>query len=75
MRKAILVVYGTYVASRSIMFERSCLLPNIEALYINLPLPPCNCEENAQQPHTFLCTFFTKIYARRGVINVYLQIL
>ena len=26
-----------------IMFERSCLLPNIEALYINSPVPPCDC--------------------------------
>ena len=26
------VVYDTYVASQSIIFERSCFLPNIEAL-------------------------------------------
>ena len=33
-------------------------------------------EENAQKPHLFLRTFlFTKIYSRRGVFNVYLQIL
>ena len=35
MRKAILVVYDTCVASWSIMFERSCFLSNIKALYIN----------------------------------------
>ena len=29
------MVYGTYVASPSIMFERSCLLPNIEALIVD----------------------------------------
>ena len=32
VRKAILVVYVTCVALPSIMFERSCLLSNIEAL-------------------------------------------
>ena len=31
-RKAILVVYGTYAASQSVMFERSCLMSIIEAL-------------------------------------------
>ena len=55
-------MFGTLVASRSIMFERSSLLPNIEALYINSPVPPVIAKENAQQPHLFLCTFlFTKI--------------
>ena len=38
-----LLVYGTYVVSRSIMFERSYLLSNIEALYINSPVPLCDC--------------------------------
>ena len=33
-------------------------------------------EENAQQPRPFLCTFFSaEMYARRGVINISLQIL
>ena len=73
MRKAI---FGTYVASRSVMFERSSLLPNIEALYINSPVSPVIAEENAQQPRLFLCTFlFTKLYSRRGVFNAFLQIL
>ena len=40
MSKAIQVMFGIYVASRSVMLERSSLLPNIEALYINLPVPP-----------------------------------
>ena len=35
------MLYGTYLGLRSIMFEKSCLLPNIEALYINSPVPPC----------------------------------
>ena len=39
VRKTILVMYGTYVALRSIMFERSCFLPNIKALQINSPVP------------------------------------
>ena len=54
-------MFGTSVASQSVMFERSSLLPNIEALYINSPVPPVIAEENAQQPRLFLCTFlFTK---------------
>ena len=70
------MMFGTYVTSRSVMFERSSLLPNIEALYINSPVPPVIAEENAQQPRPFLRTFlFTKIYSRRGVFNAYLQIL
>ena len=40
-------MFGTYVASQAVMFERS-LLPNIEALYINSPVPPVIAEENAQ---------------------------
>ena len=32
----------SYVAWRSYMFERSCLFLNIEALYINSPVPPCD---------------------------------
>ena len=76
MRKAIQVMLGTYVASRSVMFERSSLLPNIEALYINSPVPPVIAEENAQKSRPFLRTFlFTKIYSRRGVFNANLQIL
>ena len=82
------MVYGTYGALRSIMFERSCLLPNIKALCINSL--PVIAEENAQQPRLFLRTFlftkiyarkdminvlFTKIYARKDMINAYLQIL
>ena len=62
MRKVIQVMFGTYVASRSVMFEKSSLLPNIEALYINSPVPPVIAGENAQQLRLFLCTFlFTKI--------------
>ena len=59
-------MFGTYVALRSVMFERSSLLLNIEALYINSPVPPVIAEENAQQPHLFLCMFlFTKIWLRK----------
>ena len=76
MGKVIQVMFGTYVASRCVMFERSSLLPNIEALYINSPLSSMIAEENAQQPRLFLCTFLsTRIYSRRGVFNAYLQIL
>ena len=55
-------MFGAYVALRSVMFDRSGLLPNIKALYINSPVPPVIAEKNAQQPHLFLYTFlFTKI--------------
>ena len=53
-------MFGTYVASRSVMFDRSSLLPNIKVLYINSPVPPVIAEENTQQPRLFLCTFFYK---------------
>ena len=56
------MMFGTYVASRSVMFERSSLLPNIKALYINSPVPLVIAEEKAQQSCLFLCTFlFTKM--------------
>ena len=56
------MMFGTYVALRSVLFERSSILPNIEALYINSPVPPVIAEENAQEPRLFLCTFlFTNI--------------
>ena len=70
------MVYGTYVALRSIMLERSCLLPNIEALYINPPVPPCNCRRKCTAATPILAyVSLTKIYARRDVINAYLQLL
>ena len=34
------VMFSTYVDSRSVMFQRSSLLPNVEALYINSPVSP-----------------------------------
>ena len=56
------MMFDTYVASQSVTFERSSLLPNIEALYINSPVSPVIAEENAQQLRLFLCTFLsTKI--------------
>ena len=48
------MMFGTYVASRSVMFERSSLLPNIEALYINSPVTPVIAEANAQKSRPFL---------------------
>ena len=54
MRKVILVVHGTCVA---IIFEKSRLLSNIEALQINLPVI---LEGNVQRPHPFLHIFSTK---------------
>ena len=67
VKKAILVMYGTYVALRSTMFERSCMLPNIEALPINSPVPPVIAEDNAQKLRPFLCTFlFTKYICKKG---------
>ena len=72
MRKAIKVMFGTYVASRSVMFERSSLLPNIKALYINSPLSPMIAEENAQQPRLFLCTFLSTKYTQEGACSMHI---
>ena len=82
--KALLVVRR--IVSWQILCMDKSLLPNIEALYINSPVPPVTAEENEQQPRLFLCTFllhkttpifayvsFYKIYSRRGVFNAYLQ--
>ena len=69
------MVYVTCMALQSIMFERSCLFSNIEALYIDkftcTFLIIVVVEENVQRQcpscmHTFL---FTKMHARRDVIN------
>ena len=62
-------MFGTYVASRSVMFERSILLPNIKALYINSPVSPVIAEENARQPRLFLCTFFYKNILKKGSVQ------
>ena len=63
-------MFDTYVASQSVMFERSSLLPNIETLYINSLVPPVIADKNAQQPRLFLCTFLLQkySYARRDVM-------
>ena len=67
------MMFGTYVASRSVMFERSSLLPNIEVLYINSPVPPVIAEENAQKSRPFLHTFlFTKIYTQEGACSMHI---
>ena len=61
-----MVVCGTCVDSRSIMFE-SCLMPNIEALYtIHLYLPVI-AEENSQQPRPIYVyvSFYKNIYKKR----------
>ena len=82
-------MFGTYVASRSVMFERSSLLPNIEALYINSLVyisfykniatqeeTWCDCRRKCTKTKPiFVYVLFTKIYSRRGVFNAYLQIL
>ena len=62
-------MFGTYVASRSVMFEKSSLLPNIEALYINSPVSPVIAEENAQQPRLFLCMFLFTKYTQEGCVQ------
>ena len=62
-RKAILVVCGTYVASRSIMLKRSCLLLNIEVFYINLLVLPCDCRRKctATMPLLVYVSFYKNI--------------
>ena len=70
-------MFGTYVASRSVMFEKSSLLPNIEALYINSPVPPVIAEENAQKSRPFCVRFilrtflFTK-YTQEGACSMHI---
>ena len=59
MSKVILVVHGTCVA---IIFEKSRLLSNIEALQINLPVI---LEGNVQRPHPFL-HIFLQTACKRG---------
>ena len=63
MRKAIQVMFGIYVASRFVMFERNSLLPNIEALYINSPVPPCDCRRKytATTPLLVYVSFYKSI--------------
>ena len=65
--------HSAYVASRSMMFGRNCLLPNIDALCINSPVPPCDCRRIciATTPLLAYVSFY-KIYLRRGVFNAYL---
>ena len=57
------MVHGSYVALRSIMFGRTCLLPNIEALYINSPVPPCDCKRKciATTPLLSYISFYKNI--------------
>ena len=69
MRKEIQVMFGTYVASRSDMFEKSSLLPDIEALYINSPVPPVIAEENAQKSRPFCVRFFLQNILKKGRVQ------
>ena len=56
-------MFGTY-ASQSIMFERSSLLPNIEALYINSPVPPCDCKRKCTAATPLLVYVFLQKYTQ-----------
>ena len=62
-------MFGTYVASQSVMFEWSSLFPNIEALYINLLVPPVIAEENAQKSRPFCLGFFLQKYTQEGHVQ------
>ena len=57
------MVFGTYVVLQSYMFERSCLLSNIKALYINSPVPPCDCRRKytATTPILAYVSFYKNI--------------
>ena len=69
-------MFGTYVASRRVMFERSslsvyCLIS--KPLYINSPVPPVIAEQNAQQPRPFLRTFlFLQKYTQEGACSMHI---
>ena len=69
MRKAIQVMLGTYVASRSVMFERSSLLPNIEALYINSPLSPVIAERKCTATTPLLVYVFLQNILKKGRVQ------
>ena len=71
--KTFLVVYSTFVASQSIMFETSCLLSNIEALYLP-DICDCGRKYTATMPLLAYVSFY-KNACKRGMINTYLQIL
>ena len=62
-----MVVCGTYVALQSVMFERSCLLPNIEALYINSSVPLCDCRRKctATAPVLVYVSFYKNMCKKR----------
>ena len=66
------MMFGTYVASLSVMFERSSLLPNIEALYINSPVPPVIAVENAQKPRPFLRMFLLQKYTQEEACSMHI---
>ena len=55
------------------MFERSSLLPNIEALYINSPVPPVIAEENAQKttPIFAYISFYKNILKKGRVQSIF----
>ena len=69
MRKAIQVMFRTYVALRSVMLERSSLLPNIKAFYINSLVCPVITEENVQQPCLSCVRFFLQKYTQEGACS------
>ena len=62
-------MFGAYVASGSVMFERSSLFPNVEALYIDSPVPPCDCRRKctATMPLLVYISFYKNILKKGRV--------
>ena len=69
MRKVIQVMFGTYVASQSVMFERSSLLLNIEALYVNSPVPPRDCRSKCTKTTPIFAYVFYKNILKKGRVQ------
>ena len=42
-------------------------MPNIEALYINSPVPPCDCRRKYTGTTPLLCTFLLQKYMQEEV--------
>ena len=81
--RALLVVRR--IVSWQILCMDKCLLPNIEALYINSPVPPCDCRRKCTattpllvyvsfaQNHAHFCVrVFLQKYTQEGACSMHI---
>ena len=72
--KALLVVRR--IVSWQILCMDKCLLPNIEALYINSPVPPCDCRRKCTATTPLLVyVSFAQNHAHFAYVSFYKNIL